>query len=196
MQLAEPSDQEILQWGRLQNGEQHALAYFYEKYADVLLKYGLSVSYHRELIQDCVQELFIQVWNRRQNLSTPRSVKYYLISSLRRIIMDELSKGRMSTDAFPEDALSLLEHENRDQAEIEENLNSRLIHAVRGLPARQQEVVFLRFFEKMSYEDITSLTGLDYQVLRNTIHRSIKALHKELSLTLDLLVILFFFVMN
>lgn len=195
MQLSEPNDEEVLQWGRLRSGEQHALAYFYEKYADVLLKYGLSVSYHRELIQDCVQELFIQIWNRRQNLSTPRSVKYYLISSLRRIIMDELGKGRLSTDAFPEDSLSLLEHERLDRAEIEEYLNSRLIHAVRGLPARQQEVVFLRFFEKMSYEDISSLTGLDNQVLRNTIHRSIKALHKELSLTLDLLMIIFLSVM-
>jgi RNA polymerase sigma factor (sigma-70 family) len=194
MQLSEPNDEETLQWSRLRNGEQHALAFFYEKYADVLLKYGLSVSYHRELIQDCVQELFIQVWNRRQNLSTPRSVKYYLISSLRRIIMHELAKGRMATDDFPEDALSLREHESRDLEEVEENINSKLIHAVRSLPARQQEVVFLRFFEKMSYDDIASLTGLDYQILRNTIHRSIKALHKQLLLTLDLLVIIFLFV--
>ncbi|REA63678.1 hypothetical protein DSL64_04380 [Dyadobacter luteus] len=191
MQLSEPNDEETLQWSRLRNGEQHALAYFYEKYADVLLKYGLSVSYHRELIQDCVQELFIQIWNRRQNLSTPRSVKYYLISSLRRIIMDELGRGRLATDSFPEDSLSLLEHESQDREEMEENLNSRLIHAVRSLPARQQEVVFLRYFERMSYDDISSLTGLDYQVLRNTIHRSIKTLHKELSLTLDLLMIIF-----
>lgn len=190
MQLSEPNDEETLQWSRLRNGEQHALAFFYEKYADVLLKYGLSVSYHRELIQDCVQELFIQIWNRRQNLSTPRSVKYYLISSLRRIIIDELGRGRLATDEFPEDALSLLDHETRSRQELEENLNSRLVHAVRGLPARQQEVIFLRFFEKMSYDDIAALTGLDYQILRNTIHRSIKALHKELSLTLDLLMII------
>jgi RNA polymerase sigma factor (sigma-70 family) len=64
--------------------------------------------------------------------------------------------------------------------------------AVRQLPARQQEIVFLRFFEKLSYEQISDVTGLDYQVLRNTIYRSVKTLQKQLSHGVDWLLPLVF----
>lgn len=174
-------------WLRFVRGEQDALAFFYEKYADWLLKYGLSVVYNRELVQDSVQELFIQLWNRRENLSVPQSVKYYLMVSLRRLILNDVRKERLTTDAFPDDTISVAYQYALDAEELEEANVRKLQIALRSLPPRQQEVIFLRFFDKMSYEDMSVLTGLDYQVLRNTIHRAIKALKLALLHNIDLL---------
>jgi len=185
MQSLRPADEENQWWLRLQQGDIDALAFFYERYADWLLKYGLSIVYNRESVQDGVQELFIHVWNRRQNLSIPNSVKFYLMSSLRRILLKEITRERLSTDDFPEESISLREHEELSASELETNVHKQLMRAVRQLPARQQEVVFLRFFEKLSYEQISELTGLDYQVLRNTIHRSVKTLQKQLAHSAD-----------
>ncbi|GGH21028.1 RNA polymerase sigma factor [Dyadobacter endophyticus] len=167
-------------WRRLLKGDQQALAFFYEKYADVLLKYGLSVNYNREMVQDAVQELFVHIWNRRQNLTVPESVKYYLMVSLRRIILKEVRNSLLSTDAFSDDSFSYRCHEKHFAEEIEEDVHRNLQQAVRSLPTRQQEVIFLRFFEKLSYEEIASVTGLDYQILRNTIYRAIKTLRQVL----------------
>lgn len=185
MQSNRSTNEEILWWLRLQQGDQQALAFFYERYANSLLKYGLSVIYNRDTVRDGVQELFIQVWNRRQNLSIPQSVLFYLMSSLRRILIKEITRERLSTDNFPEDTISLKEHNELSAIEFEEQMHQQLMKAVRQLPARQQEIVFLRFFEKLSYEQISELTGLDYQVLRNTIHRSVKTLQKQLQQGID-----------
>ncbi|OJW74750.1 MAG: hypothetical protein BGO59_28340 [Spirosoma sp. 48-14] len=174
-------------WIRLQQGEPDALAFFYERYADWLLQYGLSVAYNRELVQDSVQELFVQIWNRRHNLSVPQSAKYYLMVSLRRIILADVRKERLSTDSFPDSSLSLEHQYAADASEVEASNVQKLQLAVRSLPPRQQEIIFLRFFEKMSYEDISKLTGLDYQILRNTIHRAIKSLRQALIHTIDFL---------
>lgn len=174
-------------WIRLQQGESNALAYFYENYADWLLQYGLSVAYNRELVQDSVQELFVQIWNRRHNLSVPQSVKYYLMVSLRRIILADVRKERLTTDSFPDNTLSLEQQYATDASEVEASNVQKLQLAVRSLPPRQQEIIFLRFFEKMSYEDISELTGLEYQILRNTIHRAIKTLRQALIHTIDFL---------
>jgi RNA polymerase sigma factor (sigma-70 family) len=174
-------------WLRLLRGEPNALAFFYEKYADWLLKYGLSVAYNRELVQDSVQELFIQIWNRRENLTVPQSVKYYLMVSLRRIILKDVMSARLTTDLFPDHTLAVDDQSGLDFEEVAEANVRKLQAAVRALPPRQQEVIFLRFFDKMSYEEITGLTGLDYQVLRNTIHRAIKALRQALIHNIDLL---------
>jgi RNA polymerase sigma factor (sigma-70 family) len=167
-------------WRRLLNGDQDALAFFYEKYADLLLKYGLSVNYNREVVRDAVQELFIQIWNRRENLTVPDSVKYYLMVSLRRMILKDVRTALLATDTFSDDSFSYRYHERHFAEEKEEDLHCKLQEALRLLPARQQEVIFLRFFEKLSYEEITSVTGLDYQILRNTIYRAIKTLRQVL----------------
>lgn len=185
MQSLRSADEEKQWWLRLQRGDIDALAFFYEAYSDWLLKYGLSVVHNRESVQDGVQELFIQVWNRRQNLSIPDSVKFYLMSSLRRILLKEVTRERLTTDTFPEESISLKEHDALSATEQETHMHHKLMQAVRQLPARQQEIVFLRFFEKLSYEQISEITGLDYQVLRNTIHRSVKTLQKQLFYGVD-----------
>jgi RNA polymerase sigma factor (sigma-70 family) len=180
MRAFSPPIDETKHWRRLLNGDQQALAFFYESYADTLLKYGLSVNYNREMVQDAVQELFITIWNRRQNLTVPDSVKYYLMVSLRRIILKDVRTSLLSTDTFSDDSFSYLYHEKHFAEEKEEDVHCQLQEAVRSLPARQQEIIFLRFFEKRSYEEITSVTGLDYQILRNTIYRAIKTLRQVL----------------
>jgi RNA polymerase sigma factor (sigma-70 family) len=192
MQSLRPTDEETQWWLRLQQGDSEALAFFYERYADWLLQYGLSIIFNREAVRDGVQELFIHIWNRRQNLSLPDSAKYYLMSSLRRILLKEITRERLSTDDFPEESISLKEHDALSDDEIERQMHKKLMKAVRQLPARQQEIVFLRFFEKLSYEQISDVTGLDYQVLRNTIYRSVKTLKKQLSHGVDWLLPLVF----
>ena len=193
MSLSVQQEHETDWWLRLLHGETDALAFFYERYADWLLRYGLSVAYNRELVQDSVQELFVQVWNRRENLTVPQSIKYYLMVSLRRIILKDVIKSRLTTDSFPDNTLSLSHQHTLDLDEIEDTNARRLHVAVRSLPPRQQEVIFLRFFDKLSYEEITVLTGLDYQVLRNTIYRAIKTLRRALIQHIDLLLPFFLY---
>jgi RNA polymerase sigma factor (sigma-70 family) len=170
--------EETKQWCNLLNGDQEALAFFYTKYTDWLLRYGLSLTCNRELVQDAIQELFINIWNRRQNLSQPDSVKYYLMVSIRRIILKDIKNSRLSTDLSADEALC---YKYGEDVSIEEDLYAQLQNAVRSLPPRQQEVIFLKFFEKLSYEQITAITGLDYQILRNTIYRAIKSLRGQLA---------------
>lgn len=166
-------------WRRLRSGDQAALAYFYERYADWLLKYGLSIVYNRDLVRDALQELFIGIWDRRQTLSEPNTVKYYLMASLRRRILGDLRAERVTTEQFPDELNSTDFGFEDEQALHVRNVN--LQQALRTLPPRQQELLFMRFFEGMSYEDITQITGLDNQVLRNTIHRAIKSLRLTLA---------------
>ncbi|MDR6562228.1 MULTISPECIES: sigma-70 family RNA polymerase sigma factor [unclassified Arcicella] len=173
-------------WLRLLDGDQEALGYFYQKYADTLLKYGLSIVYNRDLVRDAVQELFVQIWNRRKNLTTPNSVKYYLIASLRRIILKSVIDDRKQLDTNSDDDYFVNNYSQITELDVPD-IDNILQGAIRTLPPRQQELVFLRFFENMSYEAISEVTGLDYQILRNTLYRAIKSLRHNLSDKIDLL---------
>ncbi len=173
-------------WGRLLNGNQEAMTYFYEKYADHLLRYGLSLTPDRELISDAVQELFITLWTRRNQLSIPDSVRHYLMASLRRRILRAIRSEKRNIVVTAEVPDVADEHGDDDE------MHQYLQRAVRSLPARQQELVFLKYYEKLSYEQITALTGLEYQVLRNTLYRALKTLRGTLVGQVDLLLTVFF----
>jgi RNA polymerase sigma factor (sigma-70 family) len=177
---AQDHSADIYWWERLAEDHPEALAYFYDRYADWLLRYGLSVVYDREVVQDAVQELFLQIWNSRRNLSTPGSVKFYFMASIRRIILKTVRSERTLCDQVEE-------AEDISTTDSTEEIHEAVQHAVRCLPPRQQEVIFLKYYEKLSYDQISQLTGLDYQILRNTIHRAVKALRVLLTNQADVL---------
>ncbi|MCE6991083.1 RNA polymerase sigma factor [Dyadobacter sp. CY323] len=161
-------------WQRLRESDADALAYFYDQHADWLLRYGLSVIYERAIVKDAVQELFLVIWNSRHTLSAPKSVRFYLMASLRRLILKNVRTDLRLCDPV-EDMADIV---TTDSAE---EMHQAVQKAVRSLPARQQELIFLKFYQKMTYEQIEELTGLKYQILRNTIHRAMKSLRTMLT---------------
>jgi RNA polymerase sigma factor (sigma-70 family) len=166
-------------WQRLRESDPDALAYFYDQHADWLLRYGLSVFYERAIVKDAVQELFLIVWNSRHTLSPPKSVKFYLMASLRRLILKNVRTDLRLCDPV-EDVEDIV------TADMTEETRRAVQKAVRSLPARQQELIFMKFYQKMSYEQIEEVTGLKYQILRNTIHRAMKSLRSMLTQHADI----------
>jgi RNA polymerase sigma factor (sigma-70 family) len=175
-------------WQRLLNGEREALAFFYHTYADRLLKYGLTITPNRELVRDAVQELYVQIWNRRNTLSPAEFPKYYLMISLRRMIISDLKREQRISAQFPQETAITYKAEE-DASNKDDSL--RLLNLYIGaLPARQKEILFLRFYEKLDYQKISEITGLEHQVLRNTLYRAIKTLREKLSAILLLLLLI------
>lgn len=166
-------------WQRLKEDDREALGCLYEKYADYLLAYGLSIVYNRDIVKDAVQELFLQVWSSRHRLTIPDSSRYYLMASVRRLILKIVKEEQTLADGVEE-------RSEEQGCENEEEVRQLVLNAVRTLPPRQQELIFLKFYEKMSYDEISALTGLEYQILRNTICRAVKSLRSLLASNADL----------
>lgn len=174
-------------WQRLKESDPDALAYFYDQHADWLLRYGLSVFHERAIVKDAVQELFLVVWNSRHTLSIPKSVKFYFMASLRRLILKNVRTDLRLCDPV-EDMADIV------TVDTTEETHRAVQKAVRSLPSRQQELIFLKFYQKMSYEQIEEITGLKYQILRNTIHRAIKSLRAILAQHTDISILSFFLI--
>ncbi|MFC0183399.1 RNA polymerase sigma factor [Pseudarcicella hirudinis] len=82
-QLSSPVS-DIQLWEQLKNGSELALGKLIRKYFNLLQNYGFKFIKDEDFIKDCVQEVFIEIWNRRDNISIPESVKAYLLSSVRK----------------------------------------------------------------------------------------------------------------
>jgi len=177
------TDQEL--WRQLKEGKQEAFESIYKIHFKDLYQYGQKFSTDISTVEDCVQELFIELWNNRANLSDTDAIKPYLYVSIKRKLIRSISKIRKSTDT--ELAEKHFQTELAiDEMLIAEEMNSenkhRLAKAFENLSSRQKEILYLKYYSGMAYEEISEIMDLNYQSARNLVARAIQKLSKHLSI--------------
>lgn len=147
----------------------------------MLYHYGKSFSSDEQLVEDCIQELFIHLYEKEIKLSSIQNLKAYLFTALRRRILDKKQKNlRIPTASInPEIHFSVedLSINQEDKGQRRQLLATHL----NNLPWRQKEAVYLKFFNNLSAKEIAEIMGITSQVVSNTVYKAIKKL-KEISL--------------
>ncbi len=111
---------ETLLWSQLRQGRKAALEALYRAYAPVLLQYGGKFSADRQLVEDCLQDLFVGLWQAREQLGEVSSVKSYLLVAMRRRVIRQLGRQqKRETSEEPE------EHQFDCDLAIDEQLAAR-----------------------------------------------------------------------
>ncbi len=109
---------DIALWKNLKAGEQAAFETIYKREIQILINYGRKYSRDIELIEDCVHDLFVYIWNHRTTISDTDSIRKYLIISLRNRILNTLKKKSRVELKEPEDNLI-----NKDETTEEKIIN-------------------------------------------------------------------------
>jgi RNA polymerase sigma factor (sigma-70 family) len=162
-------------WERFRQQDDKAFSILFETFADTLYGYGRKFIADDDFVKDCVQDLFVKLYNNRTSLSPTTNPKFYLLFSLKNTIIDALAKtGRIiyvSPDDLPFLGTGYYIQETDSPEEAETGL--KIKEALDVLNARQKEAIYLRFQQGLSYEEVSRMLGINYQSARNLIHRSI-----------------------
>lgn len=170
----------------MRSGKHSALKQIYDQEFPFLFNYGKKITTDIPLLEDSIQDLFIEIWNRRENLSTTDSIRKYLAISLKRKIIRQLKKGQktnLQEDFSRHDFAAELSVESKmilDESKLEQ-LNE-LKQGFTQLPKRQQEVIYLKFYAGMKNEDIAETMDITNQSVRNLVHKAIKTLSNTMSI--------------
>ena len=172
-------------WRHFRNGDPAALARIFNEHYESLYFYGKKLGGDEDLVKDCVQNLFLKMWTSRQKLSAIKSVRPYLLKSLRRHIGDcMLSRSREKTlqQQFTGEFEVTFSHEDFLIAlQTSQEQSQALVSSLNLLPARQREAIFLRFYETLDYEKIAEVMNLNVQSVRNLIYQSLKSIKEQLA---------------
>lgn len=171
-------------WKRFTNGDLDAYEQMFRRYYRDLYGYGLKLCSRPEMVRDCIQELFVVIWDRRAFLDDVQSVKAYLLASLRRSILKEIKRQRRySTNTIEYQQGSNIQFSPEEvMVEDESRLSQKkaLYNALAQLPDRQKEVLYLKYFNGMSYDEIEEILSINYQSIRNHIYRAVTKLKKTM----------------
>ena len=141
---------------------EHSFRLYYRQ----LCLYGLHFTEDLEAVEDIVQEAFVGLWQRKDEV---RDVKPYLYASVRNKCISYLKKRHDGTEAVPEDIPS---EELEDRSEVE----ARLWSAIDSLPERRRQVLLMSKRDGMKYEDIAYMLGISVHTVRNHISKALEAL--------------------
>ena len=177
------TDDNIL-WNALRRGEQAAFSQLMQIYFKRLVNYGHKFSNDQEFIKDCVQELFLELWQYRYRLSATDSVKGYLFVSLRRRIARSSQQNHIFRTATSLDE-ELPFHICFDvqtewiESETERLQIEQLNQLVNALPNRQKEIIYLKFHQNLSTADMAAVLNIQPQTAANLLHRAIVSLRNS-----------------
>ncbi|WKN45008.1 RNA polymerase sigma factor [Tunicatimonas pelagia] len=181
-------EQDQALWQSFCRGDRQALDTFYLKHVQPLYNYGRKVAEEQVSVEDAIQDVFVDLWQRRATLSVPDQPRLYLFRALRYQIIHQKKKQqkRRSFSALTVDTtISTASPEQdiviRQSADLQYEVLRKVI---KKLPVRQREIISLHFFEKLSCDEIGTIMQLQPQSVYNLLHRAITHLKKTLPLQL------------
>ena len=160
----------------LQSGDINAFSRLYDLHVNMLFNYGCKLTTDKELLKDCIHDVFIKIYNKRKELGEIANFKSYLFISLKNKLCDESRKRTNYSDLQVEDLNSVATEKVENDyitLEMESVSNEKVKYLLNQLPPRQKEALTLYYIEEKKYEDICMLMDMNYQSVRNLIHRGI-----------------------
>lgn len=150
----------------------------YDKTIDDLFEFGTKFTTDREMIKDCIQDVFVKLYTKKDELVSVSNIESYLYVSLRNRINDEFRRNtHMSDNAINENHIKSIydDSEAYDMESLEEcqKKTNRLKEFVGCLSPRQRQIIQLYYIEQRKYDDICRIMGINYQSVRNLMHRSL-----------------------
>ncbi|GAB3766663.1 RNA polymerase sigma factor [Spirosoma pomorum] len=181
-------------WQQAQAGDKMAFCRLAESQYRSMFRYATNFTSDTDFIKDTIQDVFINIWEKRQTI-TIQFVAVYFFKSLRNQFFQEFRRSKPSLSSLETDELGELSdwqtiEANITQEESESESQLKLRQAVDLLPKRQQEVVFLKFYKNLDNEQIADLMEINRQSVANLLYRALTALKGQLSSSIGFLIAL------
>ncbi|HEY8928356.1 MAG TPA: RNA polymerase sigma factor [Mucilaginibacter sp.] len=171
-------------WLSFKGGDWAAYTKLYNDHFKMLNNYGYKFTRDVNIIEDAIHDLFIKLWTNRETLGNPISVKNYLYKSLRNIIFRKLQSQSRFVDLEDNPDYNFSFEISFDRQMIaneeERELQSKLRSVIKELPARQQEIIFLRFYEGLGYEEIADIMEINTSSAYKLIYKAFNNLQAAL----------------
>ena len=171
-------------WENFLCGDDEAYTYIYREYSQALYAYGMHFTSDKGLVEDCIQDVFIKIFQNRRHLQSTDNIKLYLFIALKNKLFNIFRKDIKYSQIDSLEPVFAAEYTIEDEIienEREQFLNEKMIRMLEVLSPRQKEIIYYRFVEGLSYEEICQIMDMNYQSTQNLIQRSLKKLRTTFS---------------
>ena len=174
--IGEKTDQQL--WCSLKKGDREALGELFRRYYASLHQYGYKITGDSILVEDCLQELFLYIFEKHQSIGTVKFVRAYLFKAFRSRIMRMLRNQRKSVYVSLDDAWMVMPNE-LDILDRNEEQRRILAKLINKLSARQRELIYLRYYNDLTPAEIAEMLSISYRAVVNTLYKAMVKLRSN-----------------
>ena len=172
-------------WLEFKSGSEAALHNLYKQHYLGLINYGIKFSGDRHYANDCIVEMLLGLWEKRAKLPEVENVRSYLLTCLRTIMLQRIRsdklrevKERHAHSLTDHQELSYEEHISKIQTDL--IIKDKLTKSLNKLTGRQKELLQLKFFDNLDYDEIAMRCNISKRTAYNIVYDALKILKDDL----------------
>lgn len=184
-------EKDLLQ--KLRDGDQMAFEQLYHTYKRQLASNLVRLLGDGELARDALQDLFLNVWKRREGIDPDRPFKAYLFQSARNLVIDYYRKASADKQLQQRMMAGFDTAYSHVEEKIMRGERAAIVHRlIEQLPPERRQVFILHKIEGKSYKEITELLGIDAAQIAKHVYHSTRYLKQQLRAHPELLLTVLF----
>lgn len=185
----EYTDEELL--ALLPTDGESAIDLIFRKYYSFLCKSIYRIIPDTQITEDLAQEVFYEVWRKREHLKINTSLKAYLKRAALNKALNYIRDQKIDFRNAPAKEELISKQDSIVQELAADNLQQEIDAAIDNLPERCRLIFVLSRFEEMSYRQIAEQLNISMKTVENQISKALKSLRIALADHLPLSLLLF-----
>ncbi len=145
-----------------------------------LLRIALQILQDNEEAKDVLQDIFLKLWQKRDELDKVQSIEAFAVSMIRNRCLDVMRKSRTLRIGILKKNSSVAEDSKEiDHLEHADSVNL-VKRSIAGLPELQRTIIHLRDIELLEFEEIANIMKMEINAIRVNLSRARKKVRDEI----------------
>ncbi len=164
---------------RAKNGDKEAFEMLVRRYQKGLYNYIYRLTGERELAVDFTQEAFLRAYTSMKKYNPSYHFSTWLWRIAHNLVVDHFRKGKLNTVSLQmgeEGEEVEYDVESNERGPFENQLNRErkriIMQALEKLPPTLKELIILRHFNELSYQEISEVTGMPFHEVKSKLYRA------------------------
>jgi RNA polymerase sigma-70 factor (ECF subfamily) len=169
------------QTGIIRIGDEAAFEQIFRQYHQQLCRYAFTILKDAEAAEEMVQDVFLKIWERKENLEITVSIKSYLYRAVHNSCLN-LSDKKKKEVRMDEAPLKIV-HPSANPAENIQTreLEKAIAAGLNQLPAECRKVFEMSRFGEMKYREIADALGISVKTVENQMGKALRIMRAQLA---------------
>lgn len=160
----------------------------YQRYKDIIFNYVQRLLYNQpeDIINELLNEIFLKVYLKLSKLKNPYAFKVWLFRIARNISINYMKSNKFPYISLDNLDVSInIENVTDSRIDIEANyinneIKKNVFFEINKLDSKLREIIILKFFNKLTYQEISDITNKSVRTLKNKIRNTFDKINQKL----------------
>lgn len=167
----------------VKEGKKGAFRELYERYWESLYLQTKAMTSCNETAKDIVQEIFVDLWDKKESIEIQHSLKSYLFRITRNKVLNTYAHKKVHEKYIHSMAEYMSKSENKTDYLLRENLvRERIMFEIESLPNKMRQVFEMSRHEHKTYKEIADELQISDKTVKKQVSNALKILKEKLDI--------------